>query len=278
MKGFHIDGEYFDPQDTLECGQVFRYTHNNDGSYTIISTDKKCIIQQSKIGGYDFVTDNPDYFYNYFDFNTDYSKIREKLKDLPLVCDALDYGKGVRILRQDTFETIISFIISANNHIPRIKGIIERLCQGLGENKGDYYAFPTAEKMAAVGQEYYKDLGAGYRDKYLDLTSKAIAMGEVDIDRLNSMSTESARKELCKLMGIGGKVADCILQFGMGRMEVFPTDTWIKKMYAKNYGENDLSGEQIRNYLVSLYGEYSGYAQQYIFYAERAKLNAKNGK
>lgn len=268
-KAFNIDTPFFTPEDTLECGQVFRYKKLENNSYQVISKNKICVIKKSPAGGYDFFTEDGDYFYNYFDFNTDYKKIYDNLIDLPLMKEAIPKGKGIRILRQDSFEALICFIISANNHIPRIKGIVEKICENLGENMGDFYAFPTPEAMAGVGQEFYKSIGAGYRDRYLADTASRIADGSFDLNKISNLPTEKAKKELCSLLGVGGKVADCILQYGFARSDVFPTDTWIKKMYKRAFGENNLSGEEIRKRLVDIYGNYSGFAQQYLFYAER---------
>ncbi len=270
-KAFHVNTPFFNPKDTLECGQVFRYQVGADGSYTVISGDKRCVITESSFGGYDFFTDFGDYFYDYFDFNRDYEALTKALLPLPLMPDAVEAGKGIRILKQQPFETVISFIVSANNHIPRIKGIIERICNALGEEKDGYYAFPTAEAMAKAGRDFYKSIGAGYRDAYLQTTAEMLYKGEVSLAEVAALPTENAKKELCRLMGVGGKVADCILQYGFGRSDVFPTDTWIKKMYAEAFGGEPLSGEKIREKLVGIYGEYSGYAQQYLFYRERNK-------
>ena len=163
---------------------------------------------------------------------------------------------------------VISFIISANNHIPRIKGIIERLCAGLGRDMGGYYAFPTAEAMADKGEDYYFALGAGYRAPYLASTATAIAEGSFDIDAVRSMPTKEAAKYLCSLLGVGPKVADCILLFGYHRTDVFPVDTWIKKVYRDTLG-GAATNKQMREKLIALYGNLSGYAQQYLFFGKR---------
>ena len=268
-KAFSVNTPFFNPKDTLECGQVFRYKKLENGDYQVISKDKICLIKENPSGGFDFYTKDGEYFYNYFDFQTDYQVIYDNLINLPLMKDAIPSGMGIRILKQDSFEALIGFIISANNHIPRIKGIIEKICENLGENMGDFYAFPTPLAMAKAGQEFYKSIGAGYRDRYLAETSRDIARGNFSLEVIATLPTEKAKKELCKLLGVGGKVADCILQYGFGRSDVFPTDTWIKKMYKRAFGENSLSGEEIREKLVGIYGNYSGFAQQYLFYAER---------
>ena len=158
---------------------------------------------------------------------------------------------------------IISFIISANNHIPRIKSIIERICTGLGERRDGYYTFPTLERLASVDFDFYKSLGAGYRDEYLYSTVKDLHDGKLNVT--DDMTTDEVGKELLKLKGVGRKVADCILLFGYGRTDVYPVDTWIKKVALEYYGVSS----KAREYFLNRYKELSGYAQQYIYYYKR---------
>lgn len=258
----------FNIKQILECGQIFRYKQDGD-KYIVFSKDKKCEVIE-KDGKAIIYTDDVDYFINFFDLNTDYSALKEKLKDLPFMNECIQKGYGIRILRQDKFEMIISFIISANNHIPRIKGIIERLSKHLGENMGDYYAFPKLDKMAVAGEDFYSQIGAGYRASYLDKTTKAI-LGGFDIYKLDNLSTDVARKKLCTLMGIGPKVADCILLFGYHRFDVFPVDTWIKKVY-KDIFKKENSSTNIHKDFMKMYGDIAGLAQQYLFYTKREDL------
>lgn len=260
------EAKHFNAKDILTCGQVFRYF--DEGShYSVISLDKKCDIieEDNKIR---LVTDEREYFNRYFDLDISYAKVIERLRGLPFMEEATEYGKGIRILKQDPFETIISFIISANNHIPRIKGIIERICSSLGEKKDGYYAFPSAEILALQDAKFYSDIGAGYRAEYLAKTARDIVNG-FPIDSINELDSESANKKLCSLMGVGPKVADCILLFGYARQDVFPVDTWIKKVYADIFSDEVKSPKEIRKALISTYGELSGYAQQYLFYNKR---------
>ena len=268
-----VKSESLDIVQTLECGQVFRFYKENDG-YFVTSKDQRAFLE--KVGDNIVIkcTDK-DYFLSYFDLNTDYSKIKNRLKDKPLMDKAIKFGSGIRILRQDLFETVISFIISANNHIPRIKGIIERLCVSLGEKKEGYFAFPTPEKMASANLSFYESIGAGYRADYLYNTARMIAEG-FNLEKVYEMETFDAVKYLCKLKGVGEKVANCILLFGAGKMDTFPVDTWIKKVYADIFGENVNSGEMCRK-LIELYGKDSGYAQQYLFYYKREKEDENSG-
>jgi len=164
-------------------------------------------------------------------------------------------------------EMIIEFIISQNNNIPRIKGIIEKICEDYGEKIDDYYAFPTLEKLKLIPLEYFKNIKCGYRDKYLYHT---ISMLTPDfISSIYNMNTDLARSELMKLKGVGRKVADCILLFGYSKTDVFPTDTWVVQAYKCLYGDDNLSASDISKKFVEMYGKLSGYAQQYLFYQMR---------
>lgn len=259
--------EDFDIRHILDCGQIFRYERLNEGEYRVYSKDKTCLVRQMQDSAI-IESDDPNYFVNYFDLERNYGEIKQRLKGKPFMDEAIEYGHGIRILNQDKWEMLISFIISANNHIPRIKGIIGRLCASLGENMGDYYAFPTPEAMASKDEEFYKALGAGYRAKYLAVTSRQVADG-FDLDAIDCIDGNTANKKLCTLMGVGSKVADCILLFGYHKQDVFPVDTWIKKVYKDVVGDGVDNNNVIRRKLIDIYGEYSGYAQQYLFFNKR---------
>ena len=269
-QGIFIKDELFDPKAILTCGQVFRFKEEND-AWIVHSKDKRAIITKEN-DGYN-ISGDTEFFYNYFDLSNDYQSIINTLADKPLINEALTIGKGIRILKQDPFETIISFIISANNLIPRIKGIIERLCLNLGENMGEYHAFPTAEIMAQQPLEFYTKIGCGYRDQFLLDTARTIANGDFDIEKPFHLTTEEAKKYLMTLKGVGPKVADCILLFAYEKYDVFPVDTWIKKLYFSIFPEKPTTTSpiQMRKELVELYGNYAGIGQQYLFYKIRGK-------
>lgn len=260
----------FNIRHILDCGQIFRYYLLPDGRYEVYSADKRCFVEETKDKAViTFDKGNRDYFYNYFDLATDYTAIKNSLKDKPLLKDAADYGYGIRILNQDKWETLVSFIVSANNHIPRIKSIIRRLCEALGKDMGEYKAFPTPEAMASVDEEFYAKLGAGYRAKYLLSTAKSVADG-FDLESISSLDGKAANKKLCTLMGVGSKVADCILLFAYHKQDVFPVDTWIRKVYTDITGKVSTDAKAIRKELLAIYGEdMSGYAQQYLFFNKR---------
>jgi N-glycosylase/DNA lyase len=268
---FDYSSEYFNPRDVLECGQIFRYEPYKDG-YKVFSADKACYIYESN--NKTFVeSDDSDYFYNYFDLNRDYSQIVKMAKsfDIPFLSEAAEKGKGIRILNQNSEEMIFSFLISQNNNIPRIKQIISRICEGVGEKRTfdgeSYYTFPSAKKLAEKPSEFYKSLGAGYRDKFIAETAKRIA--SEGIENLYSLDAAQLKKELLTYLGIGDKVADCICLFGFGKADSFPVDTWIEKIYHDDFKGELLDRKKINAYFTSLFGQYSGYVQQYLFYAKR---------
>jgi len=255
----------FNAEHILECGQIFSF-QKQDESYIVFSRDKKAIIVENE-SGFLIKTEDPSYFENFFDLKTDYSKIKSELSNFPILKRPIEYGSGIRILKQDLFETLISFIISANNNIKRIKLILNRLREKLGEKKGDFYAFPTQEKMLTVGVDFFAEIGAGYRAPYLYKVLRQV--DEFILQEWQSLPTTTLRNKLIELSGVGPKVADCVLLFGYGRKDVFPVDTWIHQMYNRFYSSED-NREKIRNNLTAEFGELAGFAQQYLFFFMRA--------
>ncbi|MFA5450164.1 MAG: DNA glycosylase, partial [Clostridia bacterium] len=213
----------FNPKHILECGQTFRFSQTDTG-YKVFSKKYICSLIYDKTRVI-IDSNNTDYFINYFDLNRNYSAIKLALSGYPNLQKAINYGSGIRILNQDPAETIISFIISANNNIPRIRLILDRLCNSLGEDMGGYHAFPTIEALSSAGADFYRSIGAGYRAEYLAKTAKALHNG-FNLE-LSSMDTQTAKKHLQSLFGVGQKVADCILLFAYHRTDAFPTDVWI---------------------------------------------------
>ena len=260
------NGLDFDIKHILECGQVFRFKKTDFG-YIVYSLCHKAEVYVQEVHT-KIVCDDAKYFEKYFDFCTDYAKIKSALSVHPILSSAIKDGEGIRILRQDPLEMIISFIISSNNNIPRIKAIIEKICESYGKNMGDYYAFPTWEELKNIPLEFFRDIKCGYRDKYLYNTIQSLAQS-FDIAKIYSMDTKEARKYLSTLMGVGPKVADCILLFGYHKTDVFPTDTWIKKVYWEDFGGVEKKPTAITKYFLDLFGDKAGYAQQYLFYSKR---------
>ncbi len=262
---FTIDKTYFNVCDTLECGQIFRFKKLDENSYEVFSTDKYAILVTTE-NCVEVHTDDGEYFRHFFDLETDYGEKVKRISAIsPIMRQACECGRGIHILNQDLTEMIFSFIISANNNIKRIQLIIDRLCTALGEKTKYGYAFPTVEKLASAPVELYTKLGAGYRDKYLKATAQKLL--DYDLKKLDTDSA-SARKELLTFMGVGPKVADCILLFGMHRGDVFPVDTWLRKVYHL-YFEKGHKDNEISAYFCSLFGADAGICQQYLFYFQR---------
>jgi len=261
----------FDIKSILECGQVFRYVKYAENNYGVFSLDKYARVTQ-KVDDVEIITDNPQYFYDYFDLDRDYGNITQKVAVNDIMSRAVEYGQGIRLLNQDLTEIIFSFILSSNNNIKRIQKIIECLCLELGEKTKYGHAFPTLEALAGKDKIFYCEKGCGYRADYIHKTAKMLLDG-FDINELKNLSTAEARKSLLTLSGVGGKVADCILLFGLKRADVFPVDTWIEKVYENHFSDGiKLSPQKISEFFVKKFGEYSGYAQQYLFYFERESI------
>lgn len=271
---FDFDATYFNPKDVLECGQVFRFEPFKEG-YKVFTADKACYVYTNS-----FKTvvecEDADYFHNYFDLDRDYAQIIAKARSfgVPVLSSACEKAKGLRLLNQNPEEMIFSFIVSQNNNIPRIKGIISRICAGLGEKRdfmgGEYFTFPSASAIACKPPEYFKSLGAGYRDVFLCETAKRIE--KEGLERLYPLGAEELKKELLTYKGIGPKVADCVCLFGFGKADSFPVDTWIEKLYREDFGGTEKDRKKINAYFTGMFGKYSGYVQQYLFYAKRQNL------
>ena len=276
--------ETFNLKDIFECGQCFRWNEQEDGSYTGIWKENVVNIQKE---GQDFVftgicenNNLEEEIQKYFDLDRNYEEIKKELsKKDEYMKTSIAYGKGIRILNQDLWETIISFIISANNNIPRIKGIIERLSKAYGDKikwKGkEYYTFPTPMQLKNVTVEEYRKLGLGFRDVRLYETTKMILEGKVDLQELkNNPNTVEIREKLLTLSGVGPKVADCILLFSdLKRLEVFPIDVWVRRvmndLYIQNEDEAKVSKKEIEKIAKNKFGNLAGLAQQYLFYWRR---------
>lgn len=258
----------FDLAATLDSGQVFRYKLTGGGA-TLIAGRHRAGFAACE-DGWKVECDDAPFFKKYLDFDTNYDIIQLKTQDKGLVSSAIAFGRGIHILRQDAAETIFSFLVSQNNHIPRIKGIIERICDALGEDMGGYRAFPTIEALAGAGTEFFASVGAGYRAEYLSRTAERLA--EEDLAEWRALPTEELRAKLTSLHGVGRKVADCVLLFGFGRTDVFPVDTWIRKAFSEEYGA--MPADKLAVRLVERYGDLSGYVQQWLYYYKREQKNS----
>ncbi|MBR4004188.1 MAG: DNA-3-methyladenine glycosylase 2 family protein [Clostridia bacterium] len=256
----------FNITEILECGQIFSFKRIDYNKYFVISMEKTATVIYE---GYNTVikTDYVDYFYNFFDLNTNYDDINKKIDRVyPEMKHYKEMGKGIRILRQDPLQTIISFIVSANNNIKRIKNILFKISDRFGSRIGqtNSYTFPTLQQLSVATVEDFTELGTGYRASYLVETIKKLQTEEYDINKLKSLPTKKLKQKLIELNGVGPKVADCIMLFGFSRMDVFPVDTWIRKFYYM-FEDKKLSDEKISAYFVNKFKDLSGYIQQYVY-------------
>lgn len=265
----------FDLKQIFECGQCFRWDAVGD-AYIGVTKDKALKIYKSenKIILEDTTKNDWDtLFCDYFDMTRDYGKIKETLSQDDKMKEAISFGEGIRILRQDPFEALISFIISASNNIPRIKKIISSLCENFGEEimyQGKtYYSFPTPEKLASLTLSEIDIIRAGFRGKYIISAAKAVESGMLDLECLKNSSFEYAKSELLKLSGVGNKVAECVLLFGLSKHSGFPVDVWIKRIMEYCYFDSEVPADEILQFAKEKFGELGGFAQQYLFYWAR---------
>lgn len=256
----------FSPKDTLTCGQVFRYTYDEkDNSYCVFSRDKRCFLSQNgNVTTLKCEEVDLSYFENYFDLGRNYDEVVDSLSAFPELKDAAAFSGALRILRQDFEETVFSFIISANNNIKRIQSIIEKLCRAVGDDKGDYFAFPTAQQLQRLSVSDMKEMGLGYRAEYIYDACRAFPLVKEKILALND--DEEIYGALTEIKGVGPKVAGCIMLFGLSRTAAYPVDTWIFK--ACKTDELD-TPKKVQAYYSARYGKYAGFAQQYIFHYNR---------
>ena len=253
----------FDLKNTFECGQCFRWDQRNDDSYsgivrgkfaTLRSENEKVIIEG--ITEEDF----HEIWEDYFDLNNDYDGIRNEISEnCPRLSCAVGSIDGIRILSQEPWEALCSFIISQNNNIPRIKGIITRLCEGFGDKLDHGSTFPSAERLAELEPEDLSEIRAGFRARYIIDAAKKVSSGEIYLDEMYTAPISDCRTQLMRITGVGAKVAECTLLYGLHRLEAFPVDVWMKKALATHF--SGVTIEQI--------GRYAGIAQQYIFHYSR---------
>lgn len=266
-----LDKTQFNPEHILECGQVFRFGKDENNNYYVISKNHKATIIE-KPDYYEIISDDPTYFIEYFDLNTDYSKIKQILKQNKVLSPMVDFGYGIRILNEDAEEMIYSYIISQNNNIKRIQKIINKFCE-IGDKCNGYNAFPTTKLLCTEPDEFFTNLGAGYRDKFLKQTANDLK--NVNFEDIKNLSTDELYNFLLHLNGVGPKVASCILLFGFGRKNKFPVDTWIEQVYYNHFSSEKRTRPQIQKYFEDEFKENSGLAQQYLFYYERSNSNKK---
>lgn len=253
----------FNAKFTLDNGQAFRWREMPDGGWHGIAFGKPVTVYEGDKDITVYGTDRTDFdniWKSYFDLERDYSSICKRLESDPALKKAIEFCPGIRILRQEPWETLCSFIISQNNNIPRIKGIIERLCRNLGDNLGDGdFSFPSAEKVLQAGTEGLAPLRAGFRTKYILDAAAKVTDGTVDFEKINNSDIETGAEELKKIKGVGDKVAACVLLYGFGKTDSFPIDVWVKRILKETYPDG----------LPECTEGVRGIAQQYLFYWRR---------
>ncbi len=253
----------FDLEQTLDCGQSFRWSKNDDGSFTGVAYGKVATVsyEDKKLTVIENGDADENLWRKYFDLDLDYADIKENLSQMhPVLMEASNYAGGIRILNQEPFEALITFIISQNNNISRIKGIVSRLCENFGEKLDDtHYAFPNAQTLSKLSPDDLAPIRAGFRNRYIIDAAKRVQNGEINLNNLRDMEYIKAQKELLKITGVGVKVADCVLLYGLHRLESFPLDVWMKRAMSVLF--DNMSGDE--------FGKFGGIAQQYIFHYSR---------
>ena len=270
--------EDFEPKHVFDCGQCFRWLREEDGSYTGVVQGRVINVKKEN----DLIifdnTNKEDFeniWFDYFDLGRNYSEIKNELKVMDEYLEkATEFGKGIRILQQDGWEMLISFIISANNRIPMIQRAINNLSERYGKFIGEYrgkkyYAFPTPEELSKVSVEDIRACQIGFRDKYIKSVVDYVSENNVDVLSYRKLNTDECIKELVKFNGVGPKVADCIALFGMQKYDTFPVDVWVKRVMEEFYVEDNLSLPKIRKFALEKFGDLAGFAQQYLFYYAR---------
>ena len=255
--------DYFNPSLTLDCGQAFRWSESKEGVWSGVALGKRLEIKRID-GGFVLKSEHKDDFEElwrkYFDFSRDYKSLYSKFSEDDILKEAVGEYSGIRLLRQETWETLCSFIISQNNNIPRIKGIISRLCESFGDCLGGgFYTFPSAETISLLAERELSPIRCGFRAKYIMDAARKTAGGEVNLEALITLPIEEARVELMKIKGVGRKVAECVLLYGCGRFEAFPVDVWVKRILDEFYPEG----------MPGCTEGYQGFAQQYLFHWRR---------
>ena len=265
----------FDLKHIFECGQCFRWKREEDGSYTGVAFNRVVNVFQD---GNDVeirntnIQDFKDIWFSYFDLGRDYDEVKSNIAKDDIMKQAIEFGSGIRLLRQDFPEVFISYIISANNRIPRISKSIEILSEKFGRkliwNNKIYYTFPSLEKLSNASLEDIAESKAGFRCKYIKQGASDARQYDV-LGCIQQYKTSDARDELMEIKGIGPKIADCILLFTGTKYNVFPTDVWIKRVMEELYFKREASIKEIQEFVRDYFGEYAGFAQQYLFYYAR---------
>ncbi len=282
----------FNLKHIFECGQIFRFEEIEDDNVIVIAFGKLIELVQKKDDVFIYNTTEKEFkeiWLNYFDLDRDYSIIKEELSKDELLKQSIEFGSGVRVLNQDPFEMLISFIISARNSIPSIRKTVNKISEQWGnkiEYKGKvYYAFPTIEQIKDAKLDEIKETGASFRSKYLIDTIENVhnsignksnlsenekeLLNKYDLKYIKGLSDDECHAALQEFKGVGAKVADCIMLFSMGKTSAFPVDVWVKRAMMHFYNAEEGSLNKIRVFARNKFGKLSGFAQQYLFYYAR---------
>lgn len=267
IKQYNI--EHLNLEKTFDCGQCFRWQKDEDGVFYGVASNNAAKAYYNTPETISLECSNSDisFWDNYLNFSYDYTEVQNQLSNDEKLRPCIKSGKGIRILRQDLWETIVSFIISANNNIPRIKKIISKLCELYGEkiefDGKTFFGFPSPETLSKLELSDLSAIRAGFRDKYILDAAKKVVSKEVNLEQLPTLETNAAKTELMKIKGVGTKVADCILLFSLGRYDVFPLDVWTKRILSGLYG---IEEKAMPDFVKKTYGNNAGIAQQYLYY------------
>ncbi len=264
--------ENFNLTQIFDCGQCFRFNKKDENTYSGVAFGK--YIEISELGNKVYFNgagqeDYNNIWHSFLDLDRNYASIISSFSDDKVLFEAASSYPGIRILRQDKWEALCSFIISQNNNIPRIKGIIENMSRAYGEkiygfDGNEYYSFPTPQRLAMAGVDEIFALKTGFRAKYIYDAAYRVSTGETDLDYISSLNYSLAFDELLKIKGVGPKVASCVLLFGFSKCEAFPVDVWVKRILSTYYADRQSP---------HFSGDNAGIAQQYLFYYERCKNN-----
>ncbi|ADL08377.1 DNA-3-methyladenine glycosylase family protein [Thermosediminibacter oceani] len=267
----------FNLEAIAESGQAFRWNRLEDGGYlgvvgnlVIKAYQEEDTLRIFTNGGNDSI----GFIRDYFDLERDYREIEDKLSGFDELVPAVKFCSGNRILHQQPWETLISFILSANNSIPNIKRTIERMCSCYGtpvEFEGEiYYTFPTPEVLASLSEAQIRDTRCGFRGKYVIAAARMVAGGDIVLDELEKLPTGEARDYLMKIPGVGRKIADCVLLFSLRKFDAFPVDVWIKRVVEHLYFDGrEMPVKKLQEFAENRFGPLAGFAQQYLFHYTR---------
>ena len=270
----------FNIKQIVECGQCFRWEKAAELDYIGVAYGRVIEVVQEgdKVTIYNTNEDDfNDIWFDYFDLDRDYSKVKEELANDEILSKSVEFGYGIRILNQEYFEILISFIVSARNSIPSIMKTIKKISEKWGnpiEYKGNtYYTFPTPEMIKDATLEEIQETGASFRSKYIVDTIQNINNSnenkEYNLEYIASLDADECHTALQKFKGVGAKVADCIMLFSMGKVSAFPVDVWVKRAMMYFYNAEEGSLNKIRIFARNKFKDVAGFAQQYLFYYAR---------